>query len=447
MAHYDKFIFESFKLDPKTRTITLNYSLDGQVHFSEVFTLSEDLPLNVNHPDLNSALFALHLSGGVSYYKTYCPKIIEVRSGQLNKAQAAFWNKLYTDGLGQFFYENQLDFRGLINFPVTSTTETKHPGANTPKPPTKALLPFGGGKDSVVTSELLRSAGINQTLFRLRRHKLITKLASIANLPIIEIDRALAPELFELNKTDAYNGHVPITAHISFLSIVVGLLAGYDSVFFSNERSSSYGSVDYLGMEVNHQWSKGLEAETMLANYMQEFITHDFQYLNVVRPLSELHIARLFSQHPQYFDTATSCNRNWVLTERDSDAPRWCGTCPKCAFSFALFAAFLPSATVASMFGQNLFENANLLPLYRELWGMEGFKPFECVGTPGEAQAALYLASNKAGFAGTVVMNEFSKRVLPTMKNPEALVQELLTPDTSDASSTVTNILKKAQIL
>src|SRR4051812_2344130 len=104
MPTYKRFIFDSFHLDPSARTIKLNYSLDDKFHFTETLTLSADMPLNTGHPDLQAALFALHLSGGASYYKTYCPKIIEVRSGKLTEAQAAFWNKLYTDGLGQFFY-------------------------------------------------------------------------------------------------------------------------------------------------------------------------------------------------------------------------------------------------------------------------------------------------------------------------------------------------------
>jgi hypothetical protein len=190
-----------------------------------------------------------------------------------------------------------------------------------------------------------------------------------------------------------------------------------------------------------------LEFEIMIRAYTSSYVTRDVQYLNVVRPLSELHIAKIFSTHPEYFGTATSCNRNWVLSERSPDAPRWCGTCPKCTFSFSLFAAFLPAETVTKMFGQNLFENAELLPLYRELWGTEGFKPFECVGTPEEAQAAFYLAKDKPGFAGTPVMNEFLTQVLPAMKHPDNLIKELLTPESTDSSPIIVNILKTGDVL
>lgn len=455
MPTYQRFIFDSYHLDQTARTITLRYSLDDAIHFQEVLTLPAGIKLNYQHPDLEAALFALHLSGGVSYYKTYCPLVIEVRSGQLTAAQAGFWNKLYTHGLGQFFYENLIDFHDLIKFPVTaiapppSQPSSKSSTVAQPVLPQNALVPFGGGKDSIVTTELLRAAGIKQTLFRLRPHHLITELAGIAGLPLVEAGRTLAPELFSLNQSGAYNGHVPITAHISFFTIVLSLLAGYDSVFFSSERSSSYGNVDYLGMEVNHQWSKSLEAEFMLAGYIKEHITTDVKYLNVIRPLSELHIANIFTHYPQYFHTATSCNRNWVLAERTTDAPRWCGHCPKCAFSFSLLAAYLPRETVVSIFDKNLFDNPNLLSLYQELWGVNGFKPFECVGTPEEAQAAFYLAHKQGGYDDTALMKEFTAHVLPTMGDPNSVVKDLLTArlDSVPKPTITSAILESAGVL
>jgi hypothetical protein len=447
MQSYQRFIFDSYELNTKKRTIQLRYSLDDAVTFTETITLPPDIGLLDTHPDLDAALFALHLSGGASYYKTCLPKTIEVRSGRLDETQAAFWNKLYTHGLGQFFYENQINFHGLINFPVSVLASAPRPTSPAQATATKVLVPFGGGKDSIVTSELLKTAGTNQTLFRLRSHKLITKLAGIADLPLITAERALAPELFELNASGALNGHVPITAHISFLTIVIGLLGGFDSICFSNERSSSYGNVSYRGIEVNHQWSKSLEAQLMLTDYIRSFVTTAVSYDNPLRPLSELHIAKLFARYPRYLGTATSCNRNWSLTLPNDDAPRWCCECPKCAFSFALLAAFLPLPQIVAAFGKNLFEDSQLLPLYRELWGVEGFKPFECVGTPEETNAAFYLTYRNNPNTPGPVMREFISRVLPTMSSPDKLVKQLLTPETSQTPPHIVRLLTSAGVL
>jgi hypothetical protein len=443
---YTRFIFESYDYQYSSRTITLRYSLDSQIHFSETLIFPEGLALNPDHPDLDKALFALHLSGGASYYKTYCPKEIEVKSGALTPHQAQFWNTLYTYGLGEFFYRNKIDFRGLINFPSTASEHHATAPIET-VPPRRALVGFGGGKDSIVTTEILRRTDIEQSLFRVRGHALISKMAEIEELPLVQVERHLPQELFDLNTAGAYNGHIPITAHLSFLSIVTALMLGFDSVFFSNERSSSYGNVEYLGLEINHQWSKSNQFEQSLREYVQEFVTHDVSYLNVLRPLSELAVAGIFKDLPKYFPVATSCNRNWTLSDRDPDAPIWCGTCPKCAFSFALLSAYLPAKTTIGIFGQNLYDNQALLPLYRELWGIEGFKPFECVGTPEEAAAALYLARSQTGYLGTPIMKDFEQTVLPSLKDPLKLVQTLLAPDFKLATPVTKSILEESGAL
>lgn len=446
MKQYQRFIFDSYELNPDTRVISLRYTLDDELRFTETFTLPEGLKLDTSHPDLDRALFALHLSGGASYYKTYCPKTIEIRSGHLSPEQAKFWDELYTHGLGEFFYQNQIDFHGLINFPSHAKATPKLP-ASAKSAPMRALVPFGGGKDSVVSTEILRRGDLDLTLFRVKPHALITTLAHTAGLPLLEVERTVDPHMIELtNAGEAYRGHIPITAHLTFLSIVVSLLAGYDSVFFSNERSSSYGNVNYLGMEVNHQWSKSHTAEQMLSSYITGFVTSSVQYLNVVRPLSELHIAKIFTGFPEYFNQATSCNRNWTLVEHDPTQPRWCGHCPKCAFTFALMAAYLPADAVIEMFGHNLFDDASLLPLYRQLWGTEGFKPFECVGTPDEAQAATYLAGDKPGFKDTVIAKAFEQEVMPHLHDPEKTVEKLLTPHYKLSPAIVKELLEKGGV-
>ena len=429
MQSYNRFIFDSYDLDISNHTIKLNYSLDDQINFTENLLLPSSLNLEQPNSIVTAALFGLHLAGGVSYYKLFLPKTIEIRSGELSHQQADFWNALYRHGLGEFFYHNNIDFRDLIHFPVTATTEIQQTTITRVGVPKRALVPFGGGKDSIVTSELLKTRGIPQTLFRVRSHPFITKLAQTANLQLLEIERILDPQLTKLNAAGAYNGHVPVTAYISFLSVVTALLGGYDAVIFSNERSSSYGNLDYLGMTINHQWSKGLEFETSMRTYISNYITPSVAYDNLLRDTSELKIAKLFSQYPQYFEQATSCNRNWTILSTMPDTSRWCGKCPKCAFSFALFSAYLPASELIKMFGLNLLENQMLLPLYQELWGEKGFKPFECVGTPEETQAALYLAGKNPDFASSFIIRAFNASSLPNISHPEQLVSGLLSTE------------------
>lgn len=445
MQTYKRFIFDSYQFDPAAKTISLRYSFDDELHFTETITLAADTPLtHANSDDFDRALFALHLAGGASYYKAFAPQHIEVRSGELAPDQASFWNEFYTKGLGEYFYQNKIDWHGLIRFPQNN--EARNAIAHeAPTTPSTALVPFGGGKDSQVTVELLKNAGITPTLFRMQGHAFITELAELNKLPLIEVSRALDPQLFELNKQGALNGHVPITGYVTFLTLAIGILHGFDGIFFSNERSSDYGNVEYLGMQVNHQWSKSNEAELMMTDYIQTYITHKTRYLNALRPLSELHIAKIFTRYPQFFKHFTSCNRNWLwqnLGKNPHDG-RWCGECDKCAFVFAMFAAFLPPSTLVDIFKKNLFDDQNLVGTYRQLWGAEAFKPFECVGTPEETQAAIYLATRNDEYANTVIGREFIQQELPNIKNPETLVKQALSPDYSDVSPFISKLIKE----
>lgn len=443
MQTYTKFIFDSFELDVATRQIHLNYNFDDTLHFTETITLADDTPLtHAGSPDVQRALFALHLAGGASYFKAFAPRTIEVRSGKLSKEQAAFWNEFYTKGLGEYFYQNKIDFRGFINFPVHADAPEKL-ATHTPKQPKNALVPFGGGKDSQVTVNILQRFGIDIILFRMQPHQFVTELAELNKLPLVNLSRRLDPKILEVNKQGALNGHVPITGYVTFLALTVGLLHGFDSVFFSNERSSDYGNVNYLGLEINHQWSKSNEAELLMQGYITNFVTHKTQFLNALRPLSELHIAKLFTKHPKLFAHVSSCNRNWLWARLDEDPfqNRWCGECEKCTFIFALFAAFVPLKTVTTIFKKNLFNDPALLPHYRQLWGAEAFKPFQCVGTPEETQAALYLATRSPEAARTVIGQDFISAVLPKIDNPDQLVHDTLQPNYDDVSPFIKQLI------
>src|SRR3989338_11221346 len=121
------FEFTSCLLEVKSRQAIFTYRVyfDDKSHKEYVETLilpleiSEDI---VSNPDVKKILSDVHIALGTSYYKMYCPKEIRIKTGQLSKQDAQFWNTVYTKGLGQFYYENKIDFRGLINFPADAST-------------------------------------------------------------------------------------------------------------------------------------------------------------------------------------------------------------------------------------------------------------------------------------------------------------------------------------
>ena len=455
MKQYQTFIFDSYSFDEKAGTIELRYSLDDEITFVETLRFPQALspaPLSLRGegPGVRAALFALHIIGGISYFKTCIPKKFEIRSGSLDEEQAKFWNSVYENGLGEFFYRNEIDFRGLINFPHDTKPETRNQKPETKSPisappihsqKSQILVPIGGGKDSIVTIELLKKAGYDVTLFRLGHHPYIDYIAHRANLPLLTVERALPKNLFELNEQGALNGHVPITAYLSFLSILIAELYGFDAVAMSNERSANEGNVKFHGKEINHQWSKSLEFEQMFQEYVRENITPTITYFSLLRPLSELAITKKFTEHPAYFEITTSCNKNWrlmkkCLSEERKECPEnglWCGKCPKCAFVYCLLGAFLPRTTLDTLFHKNLFNDAALLSLYRQLLGLEGSKPFECVGTPEETKAAFVLAHERGDLDDTETMQMFLNESFTALKNPKKLIEEILKPSKDHA--------------
>jgi hypothetical protein len=389
-------------------------------NFSEIlsFPLEEGRWAETDRPALERALRALHIMAGISYYKAFLPR--EMAGLEMDADEAAFWTKIYQRGLGEFFYRNQIDFRGLINFPVSAANsgQVTDPakGARAARAaeqanplPERCLVPIGGGKDSLVTVELLKEAGMEFTLFSLRDAVPIAATAQISGKPRIVVDRALDPRLFELNEAGALNGHVPITALIAFVSAVCGILYGYRYLVFSLERSANYGQLLYHGMDVNHQYSKSAEFETDFRDFLRQRIDGRLEFFSLLRPLNELAIARIFAKLPsfeRYAPHFTSCNANFRIRREKNEAP-WCGHCPKCAFVFLILAPFVPRQKLIAIFNDNLAERADLLPLFEELLGLKNFKPFECVGTPEESRAALELISGNPEYANDLLVREW----------------------------------------
>ena len=180
-----------------------------------------------------------------------------------------------------------------------------------------ALVAIGGGKDSLVSIEALRALGVEQTVTWIGGSQLIKACAERTGLPTLNIGRALAPQLFDYNREGAWNGHIPVTAVNSAIMVFAALLHGVDQVVFSNERSASYGSLIEGTGEVNHQWSKGWACESAFGDYVQRHVAADLHYYSLLRPLSELAVARQFARTDRYDAHFYSCNRNFhILGER-----------------------------------------------------------------------------------------------------------------------------------
>src|SRR5205814_5444673 len=94
---------------------------------------------------------------------------------------------LFREGLGEFAYQNDLPH--VLDLDLV-------PGAF-PLEPTSAtlgdrpLIPVGGGKDSIVTVEALKSR--SPVLFAVNPNAIITSVMAVSELPILTAKRVLDP--------------------------------------------------------------------------------------------------------------------------------------------------------------------------------------------------------------------------------------------------------------
>ncbi len=381
------------------------------------------------------ALQLLHLIAGVSYYKAGVPPTIEVAAGPLDDATADVLDALYLHGLAEFAYRNGLDLRGRIAFPRLGAERStgSHgsvPLSNAPALglPKRTLVPIGGGKDSLVAVEAIKAVGGDATAVWVGNSPLIAACAERTGLPMLNIQRELAPGLFELNRLGAWNGHIPVTAVNSAILAVAAVLYGYDSVAFANERSASVATLEYDGLQVNHQWSKGYAFEQLLGNWLRTHVAADLDYCSLLRPYSELAITRAFARLTPYFDTFSSCNRNFKLLG-PKPADRWCGHCPKCHFVFLALAPFLSKPRLLGIFGRNLLDDETQSAGFDALMEYQDHKPFECVGEGAEARAAMFALSQRPEWQEDALVARFHSEILPQLDPARLALEPWLQPD------------------
>jgi hypothetical protein len=413
--------------------------VDGQAQFVYAFDDGPELVERIGFPDppvlapdreaaFQSSLRLLHLIAGVSYYKAGVQARIAIDAGSLDAATAELLDTVYLHGLAEFAYQNKLDLRGTILFPSERSGSITVPA--TLKLPRRSLVPIGGGKDSLVSVEMLKTVREPMTATWVGSSELIAACAARTALPTLNIRRQLAPELFEYNRLGAWNGHIPVTAINSAILVCAAILYGYDAIIFSNEQSASVATLEYDGQQVNHQWSKSLEFEQRLRAYAKSHIAVDLDYFSLLRPWSELAVTREFSRSTLYDDVFSSCNRNFrIRGERPAD--RWCGQCPKCHFVFLALAPFVTKPRLLAIFGRNLLDDASLAPGFDALLEYREHKPFECVGEGRESRAAMFALAQRPEWREDALVARFAEEIQPQLQRGDSALAAQLQPATT----------------
>ncbi len=434
MQIFSTFYVESFSFDVDTLTAFFRYSFDHKVHFEEhiSFACPKFTPLPSLDPlVIDNLLFHLSLAIGISYYKLAPTAEIHIIPWYLKDNQMEFWRSFYINWLGEYFFRNNISPKGLVHFINTTSSAESFPFLQSRFSchQTQAMVAIWGGKDSLVSIELLKKANIpffTSTFGKdYRLHQDVSEKIGVARLVI---NRTMDPLLFKMNEEGYYNGHVPISWIIAFVLTTAAYLYDYNYIVMSNEKSANEWNTEMEGIIINHQRSKSFEFEELFSQYLHNYISSDLAYFSLLRSMYEIKIADFFSRYTQYFDVFSSCNTNFKVNE-DSDQHIWsslyenqrrCGKCPKCAFVYTILRPFISKEDTQLIFGKELFEDERLVSTFESLLGISGIKPFECVGTNEE----MVLAMKKNYDLWTTTYQEelpcilrlFAEKILPTMQ-------------------------------
>lgn len=397
--------------------ISLRYALDDAIEFTERY----ELPAGTRVSDedrgrVDGILALLHWIAGVSYYKTAVPRSVECEP--VPPGAAALLEAIYSEGLGEFAFTNGLTTLPQPKFPKTQASATNPPRRQAER----ILVPIGGGKDSAVALEVVRRSGREFSLFSVGDAGPISRTAAVAEAPHLIVRRRLDPQIGDLNRAGALNGHVPITAIVSCVAIVTASLHGFDAVAMANERSASVGNVSWNGIDVNHQFSKSLRAERMLRGALDD-LGVETDYFSILRPASELSIARAFSRLTSYHEAFSSCNTNFRL-DGVRPAQRWCCDCPKCRFVFLVMAPFSDPGHLREIFGHDMLDDESQFDGFALLTASGGLKPFECVGEEEESRVAMRMLATDPRWRDHCVVRRLAAEVLPQFTEDEGALED-----------------------
>jgi len=384
---YDSF---SYKENEKDLEISYFYTLGEYSFIHKVNILKKKFFIMDNLKEKDIFLFNLGMAELISYYKLACPKKVILKAGSLTEEQKDFWKKLFYKGLGEFRFVNNIDvsYEEFVTFENDTKLQFKKSQLDKVS---GNLVPVGGGKDSVVTLELLKAQGEDNTCFIVNPRGATIDTVNVAGYKMentVEVIRKIDPSLIKLNGEGFLNGHTPFSATLAFLGIFCALLSGKQFVVLSNESSANEPTDEKTG--ANHQYSKSLEFEIDFVKYVEKYINSHIKYFSLLRGMREIDIAKKFSQYKEYHKIFRSCN-----VGSKNGGNEWCGKCPKCLFVYIILSPFLEKDELIDIFGRDLLDDITLEKYFNQLIGKEETKPFECVGTRAEVNEAIMLIRKK----------------------------------------------------
>lgn len=404
-AEHPEFIYHGFNITESG--FSYHFSIDRFHFYPEWKWNGLKIPEKADRKTLETLIFSLGMAELVSYWKCACPPKVLVKCGSLSGEQILWWKKLYINGLGEFFYRNGIsaDFDDFME--IIPDLSVQEPISDCFEKRSGALIPVGGGKDSVVTLELLGGTRDDNFCYIINPHGAAVDCAHAAGYTdekIVGLRRSIDKELLARNADGWLNGHTPFSAIVAFSSYLAAFLTGKKYIALSNESSANEANIGGTG--INHQYSKSTEFERDFRSYCEKFLLPCPEYFSLLRPWSEWQITKKFVKHTKYLDIFKSCNLG-------SKTDIWCGECAKCLYVYIMLSAFLDDEKLVKIFGSDMLAQERFSDLFNGLVYTDLDKPFECVGTRAEIRLALYRAGQRRKNKLPLLLKKYLE------KNPE----------------------------
>jgi len=402
----------------------INYILDKQ-EFSLRFSYQQvDFDLlrrDIGGPKMDRLLAVIAFIFGLNFC-SLAPAVYDVSkySQYIDVDLKTLFSHLYNGIFAQHRFENQLfDYKGpqiLGQAHSSLDPYTFHASDIGPE----VLMSSSVGKDSLVAMKLLERMEVPFSSYNMRfvlwgedsERSQLDRLLDVCD-PIrrhvvegsdIGLRELIDQKYSKIIKTICS----PATPNAVFLALPVMLQHGYRYLVVGNEMSADTPNFfsKELDQQVNHQWGKSLDAEKLIEGYISKNLISSFSFFSILKPFSEYTIFSLLRNDQQYFYLTHSCN---LLST-------WCRRCPKCVYVWLQSLAYLDESVVSQVFEENLFEVTDVEDILLELIGLNGNKPFECVGDIEESQLAFVVCMEK-GYDGPV-LQQFRKALLPQINVP-----------------------------
>lgn len=414
----DMFTIQKWKIDAETNSVQFRFECGTYGAFEEVisFPAHADIQGYKESEVLHNLLDVMAAYLGVSYYKLSAVGHLKIDMPFSDIVKNSI-EKIYTEGLGEFYIRNALKYPPAIEFSYEEGSKKSlsvSEDALRQVKASKVTVAFGGGKDSHASVGLLGGVEVTQELVSVVLSDTVkATLERLSGGDLTFIKRRIDPKLIVLVKEgQGYNGHIPITAINSMILTIYSLVVGNEWVVFSNERGASVPTMHHDGHDINHQYSKSFEFESLFRDVVNNICGDRVQYFSLLRSFSELWIAKyLATKVPTAHLCFSSCNKNFIFEGQGKleAGKRWCGKCSKCVYTAIIIAPHVTREKFLEIFRSEILNDADNIQISKDLCGIGACKPWECVGDFSDTAAALSSLLSKEEWGDSLVLNALSQ--------------------------------------